>query len=80
MTEPPPTPDEVLNTLGLHCPIPVWETAKRIRDMQPGQVLEVLSDDPGIEEDMRVWCKRVGYPLLSLTKTGAVYRALVRKR
>ncbi|MBI3742806.1 MAG: sulfurtransferase TusA family protein [Chloroflexi bacterium] len=80
MPDATPQPDETLDTLGLHCPIPVWETAKRIRDMQPGQVLEVLSDDPTIEQDMPTWCKRTGHPLLAMRKDGTVYHALVRKQ
>ena len=79
MTEPLPNPDQTLDTLGLFCPVPVWETAKKIRDMGPGQVIEVLSDDDGIEEDIPVWCARTGNVLLALTHEGDVYRALIRK-
>ena len=73
MAEATPTPDESIDTLGLYCPVPVWEAAKRIKDMQPGQVLEVLSDDEGIVNDMPVWCRRTGHQLLSL------YRLLILK-
>ena len=41
-------PDRSLDTLGLYCPIPIIKTAEAIGEMEPGQVLEVLSDDPGI--------------------------------
>lgn len=74
-----PKPDETLDTLGLYCPVPVWEAAKRIKKMLPGQVLEVLSDDEGIEKDMPLWCKRTGNKLVAMRKDGAVYHVLVRK-
>jgi len=76
---PLPSPDDSIDTLGLYCPVPVWEAAKRIKDMRSGQVLEILSDDEGITEDMPVWCRRTGHQLLSLTRDGEVFRVLVRK-
>ena len=74
-----PSPDDSIDTLGLYCPVPVWEAAKRIKDMLPGQVLEVLSDDEGIVDDMPTWCLRTGHQLLSITQEGETYRLLVRK-
>lgn len=75
-----PEPDEVLDTLGLYCPVPVWEAAKRIKELKSGQVLEVLSDDEGIVEDMPVWCRRTGHEYLGLIQDGDQYRVRVRKR
>jgi TusA-related sulfurtransferase len=77
---PSPEPDDVLDTLGLYCPVPIWETAKRIKEMHPGQVLEVLSDDEQIEKDLPAWCKRTGHELVGMKKDGQVYRARVRKK
>ena len=74
-----PTPDDSIDTLGLYCPVPVWEAAKRIKDMRAGQVLEVLSDDEGIVEDMPTWCRRTGHELLSIAREGETFRVLVRK-
>ena len=74
-----PPPDETLDTLGLYCPVPVWEAAKAIRHMAPGQVLEVLSDDEGIVDDMPVWCERTGHRLLGIRQDGEEYRVFVRK-
>jgi TusA-related sulfurtransferase len=77
---PRPEPGDVLDTLGLYCPVPIWETAKRIKGMRPGQVLEVLSDDEQIERDLPAWCNRTGHELMTMTKDGQVYRARVRKK
>ncbi len=74
-----PAPDETLDTLGLYCPVPVWETAKAMRAMHVGQVIEVLSDDEGIAEDMPIWCRRTGNELLGLVREGDEFRVFVRK-
>jgi TusA-related sulfurtransferase len=47
--------------------------------MRSGEVLEVLSDDEGIVEDLEVWCRRTGNRLLALTREGDVFRGLVQK-
>ena len=79
-TSPLPEPDEILDTLGLYCPVPVWEAAKQIQRMQAGQVLKVLSDDEQIVEDMPVWCRRTGNEYLGLTQHETEYHVFVRKR
>ena len=48
--------------------------------MQPGQVLEVQSDDDGIEMDMPAWCKLTGNEFLALTRDNGEYRVYVRKK
>ena len=37
-----------------------------MRKLQPGDLLEILGDDPGIREDMPVWCERAGHRLLEM--------------
>lgn len=72
-------PDRSLDCLGLFCPMPVLRTREALRTMAPGQVLEVTSDDPASEADMRSWVARTGHDLLEIDKRGAVFRFIVRK-
>jgi tRNA 2-thiouridine synthesizing protein A len=71
--------DRTLDCLGLFCPMPIVKTREALRGMTVGQVLEMLSDDPASEPDMRSWAKRTGNELVAVAKDGAVYRFLVRK-
>jgi tRNA 2-thiouridine synthesizing protein A len=75
----PPPADRTLDCLGLFCPMPIVKTREALRDMAVGQVLEMLSDDPASDADMRSWSRRTGHELLEATKDGTVYRFLVRK-
>jgi tRNA 2-thiouridine synthesizing protein A len=68
-----------LDCLGLFCPMPIVMTREAIRDMAVGQILEVLSDDPASDPDMRSWARRTRMELLEVAKKGAVYHFLVRK-
>ncbi len=47
--------------------------------MAVGQVLEMLSDDPSSDPDMKRWAQKTRNELLEITKNGAVYRFLIRK-
>jgi TusA-related sulfurtransferase len=73
-------PDEILDCVGLACPLPIMKTSNKIKKMHPGQILEVQSDDDGIEKDMPAWCKRTGNEYLGLTKKNGEYHVYVRKK
>ena len=75
----PVVPDKSIDCIGLFCPIPIPETREAMKSLAVGQVLEMLSDDPGSDPDMKSWARRSGNELLEVTKNGAVYRFLVRK-
>jgi tRNA 2-thiouridine synthesizing protein A len=69
-----------LDVRGLLCPIPILRTAQRMRTMPAGARLEVVGDDPGIVEDMPVWCEETGNRLLGLEREGDLVRCVVEKR
>ncbi|MGD0982499.1 MAG: sulfurtransferase TusA family protein [Acidimicrobiales bacterium] len=80
MSEPSaPAADQVLDCTGLACPLPVVKTAQAIKNLVPGQVLELLATDPGVEPDMRAWSSRTGNDLLGITKQDDVFRILIRR-
>jgi tRNA 2-thiouridine synthesizing protein A len=68
-----------LDTVGLLCPAPIMKAAQRIQELQSGQILEIISDDPGIEVDMPAWCRSTGNELLRIEKRGLQLHVLVRK-
>jgi tRNA 2-thiouridine synthesizing protein A len=73
-------PDEILDCVGLACPMPIMKTSNKIKTMQSGQVLEVQSDDDGIVMDMPAWCRMTGNEYIGLTKENDEYRVFVRKK
>ncbi len=73
-------PDEILDCVGIACPLPIFKTSTRIKDMKPGQVLEIQSDDDGIQKDMPAWCKLTGHEFVGIIKKNNEYRVYVRKK
>ena len=75
--------DEQLDTLGMFCPMPIIMTSKRFKQLDVGKVLEVLSDDEGIKQDMPAWCETTGQEFLGLEEEddGArqIFKTFVKK-
>ncbi len=71
--------DVSLDCYGLLCPMPIFKTAERIKELLPGQVLEVIATDEGIKGDIRAWCQTTGNEFLGIEEADGEYRAYVRK-
>ncbi len=53
-----------LDCSGMLCPVPVIKTSKAIKEIQVGQVLKMISTDPGAPPDMVAWARQTGNELL----------------
>jgi tRNA 2-thiouridine synthesizing protein A len=73
------TVTQVLDCKGMQCPLPVIKTAQAIKGIEPGQVLELLATDPGVEPDMNAWTSRTGNELLGIEREGDVFHVLIRR-
>ena len=69
----------VLDLKGLSCPLPIAKTARAIRALQPGDLIETLATDPGSVPDFNAWCTTTGNELVEQTEEAGVYRFLIRK-
>jgi tRNA 2-thiouridine synthesizing protein A len=77
---PLPKPIHRLDVTGALCPLPILLAAKEMRKLHPGDLLELLGDDPGIREDLPIWCERAGHRLLEMKEEeGRCLRSLVEK-
>ncbi len=72
-------PSRTLDCVGLFCPMPILKTREVVQSMAIGELLEMVSDDPASEADMKSWSARTGHALVGIDKHGAVFRFLVRK-
>jgi len=73
-------PPHHLDVTGTFCPLPILLAAREMRKLQTGDLLEIVGDDPGILEDMPVWCERAGNRLVEMVEEeGGIIRSLVEK-
>jgi tRNA 2-thiouridine synthesizing protein A len=56
--------DKEFDASGLACPLPIVKTKKALTDMVPGQILRVISTDPGSVCDMAAFAEQTGNTLL----------------
>jgi len=71
--------DETLDCYGLLCPMPIIQTAKKIKDMEAGHILEIVSTDKGIIEDMPAWCRQTGQEYLGFEEEGDLFKVYIKK-
>jgi len=72
--------DQTLDCVGLYCPMPIAKTAQKIKQMNSGEVLEILADDKGIKLDMPAWCKTTGNECMGIEESGGEYKVYVKKK
>lgn len=71
--------DATLDCYGLLCPMPIIQTAKKVKELKVGQILEIVSTDAGIKADLPAWCKMSGQEFLGVEEENDLFRAYVRK-
>lgn len=57
-------PDVTLNMAGVTCPGPIIGAKKMINDLAEGQILLLVSDCPGTEDDLYAWANNTGNRVL----------------
>ncbi len=72
-------PKKTLDCIGLYCPEPLFQTREQIDSIAVGDILEVLSDDPAAEEDLKRFAKRTGNELLAFENKEGKLRFLIKK-
>ena len=59
------SPDHTLDALGLRCPEPVMMVRKTVRNMQPGETLLIIADDPATTRDIPGFCTFMEHELVA---------------
>jgi tRNA 2-thiouridine synthesizing protein A len=72
--------DKTVDYKGLFCPMPIVKISKAIKEIEVGQVLEMLADDPGSKADMVAWANQTGHELTKMEEEGGVFRFYVRRK
>jgi TusA-related sulfurtransferase len=57
-----------LDARRMGCPLPLLHTARSLRRLSAGEILEIITIDPGAVNDIEVLCKSTGAKLLALAE------------
>ena len=72
-------PAKTLDCIGLYCPQPLLQTREQIDTIALGEILEVISDDPAAEEDLKRFAKRTGHDLVRFENHDGILRFWIKK-
>jgi tRNA 2-thiouridine synthesizing protein A len=73
------TAANVVDARGVSCPGPLLEAKKGMGTVQVGQILEILSNDPGSRNDIPRWAKKVGHDYLGFLSVDGADRIFVKR-
>jgi tRNA 2-thiouridine synthesizing protein A len=72
-------PNQVLDTSGLKCPLPVLKAKKALKSMAKGSYLKVIATDPGAMGDFGHFCEATGDVLLFAKEADGVLTFIIQK-
>ncbi len=72
--------DKALDCRGLLYPMPIIKVSQAIKEIEVGQVLEMLATDPGSKPDMEAWSRQTGHELLKVEEEGGLFKFYVRRK
>ena len=72
--------DKELDARGLNCPLPILRAKKALGEVSSGQVLKILSTDPGSVKDFAAFAKQTGNELLSTAEAGGEFTFFMKKK
>lgn len=70
----------ILDARGLKCPMPIVKTAQKIKNVESGELLEVLATDAGSVADFAAWSRSTGNELIKNSMQDGVYHFVLRKK
>ena len=72
--------DRELDTRGLNCPLPILKAKKSLNEMTSGQLLKVVSTDPGSIRDFQAFARQTGNELLEQRTQADEFIHYLRRR
>lgn len=71
--------DVTADIVYMMCPMHLLKLDEMIKELDKGQVLEILTDYDGALEDIPQWCEKTGNEFLGLDEDDDYYKFYVKK-
>jgi TusA-related sulfurtransferase len=71
--------DKVVDARGTACPGPLLEAKRGMAEVKRGGIMEVLSSDEGTNDDIPLWCKKVGHEYLGNIAEAGYWRLFIKR-
>jgi tRNA 2-thiouridine synthesizing protein A len=71
--------DSAIDASELNCPLPLLKAKKALAGLSSGQVLSIISTDPGSVQDFEAFAKQFGHTLLEAWEEDGKFFFLMKK-
>ena len=71
--------EHFLDCTDLKCPMPIIEATKKIRNLEPGEILKIVSTDNAFRPDIEAWSRKTGHAIESFSNVDGKFVALIKK-
>ena len=69
-----------LDCKGLSCPMPMMKTAKAVKKLKSGEVIKILTTDPGSKADIPKWIDKNGHTLVEESEEEGAIVFIIQKK
>lgn len=71
--------DKEIDARGSFCPGPLLELIRGVKSVEVGQVIAVLSSDPGSSKDIPAWVDKAKHEMIRIDQEPDFNRFVIRK-
>ena len=72
--------DLTIDTCGTKCPMPILKAKKALANLESGQLLKVLTTDPGAVGDFQFFGRQTGNTVVGQTEQDGVYAIVIQRK
>lgn len=72
-------PDVTADIVYMMCPMHLLKLDEMVKELDKGQVLEILTDYDGALEDIPQWCEKTGNEFLGIEEDPDFFKFYIRK-
>lgn len=72
-------PDVTSDIVYMMCPMHLLKLQEQIKELEQGQILEIMTDYDGALEDIPAWCDKTGNEFLGMEETDNFYKFYIKK-
>ena len=72
--------DVTADIVYMMCPMHLLKLEEMMKTLEPGKVLEIMTDYDGALEDIPAWCRKTGNEFIGMEEMDDYYKFYVKKK
>ncbi len=72
-------PDVTTDIVYMMCPMHLLKLEEKMKELEKGQILEIMTDYDGALEDIPGWCEKTGNEFLGIEETDDYFKFYIKK-